>query len=63
MRIVQTSTVVNVEGFPDRKERGFSIKRNTINYEHLLEPVIIPRPKIEDLNSLVVVHDKVELYG
>ena len=37
--------------------------RENVNYEHVKEPVIIPRPQIEDFNSLVVVHDKVEQYG
>ena len=63
MRIVQTNTIVNVEGFTDRLERGFAVCRENVNYEHVKEPVIIPRPQIEDFNSLVVVHDKVEQYG
>ncbi|NLL36422.1 MAG: hypothetical protein GX256_02730 [Fretibacterium sp.] len=63
MRIVQTSNIVNTEGFPLRLERGFTIKRNNVNYQHVLEPVVIPRPKIEDLNALIIVHDKMEVYG
>ena len=63
MRIVQTNTIVNVEGFTDRLERGFAVRRENVNYEHVKEPVIIPRPQIEDFNSLVVVHDKAEQYA
>ena len=47
MRIVQTSTIVNIEGFTDRLERGFAVRRENVNYEHVKEPVIIPRPQIE----------------
>ena len=63
MRIVQTNTIVNVEGFTDRLERGFAVRRENVNYEHVKGPVIISRPQVEDFNSLVVVHDKVEQYG
>ena len=42
MRIVQTNTIVNVEGFTDRLERGFAVRRENVNYEHVKEPVIIP---------------------
>ena len=63
MQIVRSSTVVHTEGHTLRKERGVVIKRNEIQYEHVREPVAVPRPKIEDLSALVVVHDKMELYS
>lgn len=63
MRIVQTNSIVNIEGFTDRLERGYAVRRVNVDYQHVKEPVIIPRPQVEDFNSLVVVHDKVEQYG
>lgn len=63
MRIVTTNTIVHTEGATHSKERGSSIRRNTINYEHVREPVTVPRPQIEDFNALVVVHDKMEYYS
>ena len=43
MRIVQTNTIVNVEGFTDRLERGFAVRRENVNYEHVntIDPNII----------------------
>ncbi|MDO4786925.1 MAG: hypothetical protein Q4A13_08275 [Fretibacterium sp.] len=63
MRIVQTNTIINTDGFVDRLERGYAVRRVNVDYEHVKEPVIVPRPQIEDFNSLVVVHDKIEQYG
>jgi hypothetical protein len=63
MRIVTTNTIVHTEGYTLRRERGAVLRRVNTDYEHVREPVIVPRPKIEDFNSLVVVHDKVEYYS
>jgi hypothetical protein len=63
MRIVTTNTLIHTEGYTSPKERGSSIRRVNVNYEHVREPVTVPRPQIENFNSLVVVHDKIEYYS
>ena len=63
MRIVTTNTIVHTEGYTLHKERGAVTRRVNVDYEHVREPVIVPRPRIEDFNSLVVVHDKMEYYS
>ena len=63
MQIVRSNTITHTEGHVLHKERGAVIRRDSVNYEHVREPVIVPRPKIEDFNSLVVVHDKMECYS
>ena len=63
MRVIANSTITHREGYTLRLERGPDIRRVHVNYEHVREPVIVPRPRIEDFNSLVVVHDKVEYYS
>jgi len=63
MRVVTTNTIVHTEGYTFPRERGAIMRRVNVNYEHVREPVIVPRPKIEDFNSLVVVHDKMEYYS
>jgi hypothetical protein len=63
MRIVTTNTLIHTEGYVRHKERGATMRRVNVNYEHVREPVIVPRPQIEDFNSLVVVHDKMEYYS
>ena len=63
MQIVTTNTIVHTEGYTLPKERGQAVRRENTNYEHVREPVIVTRPRIEDFNSLVVVHDKVEYYS
>ena len=63
MRIVTTNTVVHTEGYTLSKERGAVTRRTNVDFEHVREPVIVPRPRIEDFNSLVVVHDKMEYYS
>ena len=63
MRIVSSNTIVHTEGYTLHKERGAVIRRNSLNYEHVREPVIVPRPQLEDFNALVVVHDKMEYYS
>jgi hypothetical protein len=63
MRIVNTHTTVHTEGYTRHKERGPVIRRVNLDYEHVREPVVVPRPQIEDFSSLVVVHDKVEYYS
>ena len=63
MRIVTTNTIVHTEGYTLHKEKGSVMRRVNVNYEHVREPIIVPRPRIEDFNSLVVVHDKMELYS
>ena len=63
MRIITTNTITHTEGYVLRKERGAVMRRVDVNYEHVREPVIVPRPRIEDFNALVVVHDKMEYYS
>jgi hypothetical protein len=63
MRIVTTNTIIHTDGYTRHKERGGEIRRVNVNYEHVREPVVVPRPKLEDFNSLVVVHDKMEYYS
>ena len=63
MRIVTTNTIVHTEGYTLSKERGTVMRRVNVDYEHVREPVIVPRPKIEDFNALVVVHNKMEYYS
>lgn len=63
MRIVTTSNIVHREGQVLSKERGAVVKHRRVDYEHVREPVVVPRPQIEDFRSLVVVHDKVEYYS
>ena len=62
MRVVTTNTVVHTEGSVRSRERGPDIRRVNVNYEHVREPVMVPRPEIEDFSSLVIVHDKMEYY-
>ena len=62
MRIVQTSTTVNVSGYMDRLEHGIVRKHYEVLFQHVKEPVFVQRPQIDDFNSMVVVHDQVEQY-
>ena len=62
MRVVTTDTTIHTEGVTLHKERGPSIRREVKNYEHVRVPVMVPKPQIEDFNSLVVVQDKIEYY-
>ena len=62
MRIVQTSSIINTSGSVSRLERGFTIRRIDTQYLHVREPIMVQRPKIEDFNNLVVVHDQIEQY-
>jgi hypothetical protein len=63
MRIVTNNVVIHTEGRTYAKERGASVRRTNVNYEHVREPVTVQRPKMEDFNSLVVVHDQMEYYS
>ena len=63
VQIVTTNTVTHTTGFTLHKERAPVIKHVSTNYEHVREPVAVPRPRTEDLNALVVVHDKMEYYS
>ena len=63
MQVVSSNTIIHTQGYTLHKERGTVIRRSNVNYEHVREPVIVPRPKIEDFNSLVIVHDKMEFYS
>jgi len=63
VQIVATNTVRHTDGATLSKERGAIIRRTNIIYEHVNEPVIIPRPRVEDFNSLVIVHNKMEYYS
>jgi len=63
VQIVTTNTVRHIEGHTHSKERGAVTRRTNVVYEHVLEPVIVPRPRIEDLNALVIVDNKMEYYS
>ena len=63
VQMVTSNTIIHTTGYTLHKERGTVMRRLNLNYEHVREPVIVPRPRIEDFNSLVVVHDKMELYS
>lgn len=62
MQVSQTSVITNTAGNSIRIERGPVLRRVNTQYIHVQEPVFVQRPKIEDLNNLVVVHDQVEQY-
>ena len=63
VQIISTNTVTNITGHTLHKERGSVVRRVNLNYEYVTEPVVIPRPRIEDFNSLVIVHNKMEYYS
>ncbi|MDR1732896.1 MAG: hypothetical protein LBR61_12475 [Synergistaceae bacterium] len=63
MRIISSNSIVHIEGQTLHKERGANIRRVNVQYEHVREPVIVGRPQLEDFNSLVVIHDKMEFYS
>ena len=63
VQVVGSNTVSHTEGYALTKERGAITRRTNIIYEYVNEPVIVARPRIEDFNSLVVVHNKVEYYS
>lgn len=62
MKIVQRNVTINTPGYIDRLEHGPVVRRDRTHYLHVKESIIVQRPKIEDLNALVVVHDQVEVY-
>ena len=62
MRVVQSNVINNVAGTASRLERGFTIRRTETQFMHVREPIMVQRPKVEDFNNLVVVHDTVEQY-
>ena len=62
MRVVQTNIITNTAGNPTRIERGPVVRRVETQYVHVQEAVLVQRPRIEDFNNLVVVHDQVEQY-
>ena len=35
VRIVQTNTIINTDGFVDRLERGYAVRRVNVDYEHV----------------------------
>ena len=63
IRITQTNREINVSGAVDRLERGYSVKHEVTNYQHVRAPMLVQKPQIEDLNQLVIVHDLVEEYA
>ena len=63
MRIVTNTVTVHTEGYTYAKERSASIRRVDVNYEYVRTPVAVQRPIIEDVTSLVVVHEKMEYYS
>lgn len=62
MIIKQTSTIINTEGYIDRLEHAPIVRRENVVFQNIKEPIYVARPKIEDFNNLVVVHNKVEEY-
>ena len=62
MQIVQTSVITNTAGNATRIERGAVMRRTNTQYVHVQEPILVQRPRVEDFNNLVVVHDQVEQY-
>ena len=62
MQVVQTSIITNTAGNATRLERGQTIRRTDTQYVHVKEPILVQRPRVEDFNNLVVVHDQVEQY-
>ena len=62
MRINSISREVNISGYVDRVEKGPYVRRINTRFTHVPEPVLIQRPKIEDFNNLIVVHDQIETY-
>ena len=62
MIIKQTSNVINTEGYIDRLEHGPVIRRENLVFQNIKEPIYVSKPKIEDFNNLIVVHNKVEEY-
>ncbi|MBQ3586018.1 MAG: hypothetical protein IJL18_02435 [Synergistaceae bacterium] len=62
MQVVQTSIITNTAGNAVRIERGQTIRRTETQYIHVREPILVQRPRVEDFNNLVVVHDQVEQY-
>jgi len=63
VQIVTSNTVTHTLGYTLSKEQGPFVKRVNVNYEYVNEPVAVARPRIEDYNSLVVVHNKMEYYS
>ena len=63
VQIVTSNVVRHMEGFTRSLERGPTIRRENIIYEHVTRPIVIQRPLIEDFSTLVIVHNTVELYS
>ena len=63
MKITASNMMTHTSGPTLSLERGPSIRRMNVNYEYVREPVFVQRPQIEDFNSLVVVHERVEYYS
>ena len=61
IKVIQTTKDVNISGYIDRVEKTYSVKHERINYKHINHPIPVQKPEIEDLNSLVVVHDSMEV--
>ena len=63
VQMITSNTITHTTGYTLHMERGAITRRVNVDYEHVKEPVIISRPRVEDFNSLVVVHDKMEYYS
>jgi len=63
IQIVSTNTVRHTDGATIPMERGPVIRRMNTIHEHVNIPVAVPRPRVEDFNALVVVHNRVEHYS
>ena len=62
MRVVQTNVISDMGGSVRRLERGSVTRRVENQYVHVQEPVMVERPRIEDFNNMVVIHDQIEQY-
>jgi len=63
MRVVTNNVVIQTEGYMFPLERGAVMRRTNVNYELVRQPVAVPRPQVDDFNSLVVTYDKIEYYS
>ena len=63
MQVTHATRETNIAGITQRIERGYMIQRTATHYRHVKTPVVVPKPRVEDINNLVVVHDIVEEYA
>jgi len=64
VQLVSTNTVRHTDGgYALAMERGPVTRRTNTIFEYVSLPVGVPRPVVEDFNSLVVVHNRMEFYS